>query len=295
MICEQWPKLSIVTPSFNQDQFLEETIQSVLHQDYPNLEYIIIDGDSTDDSAAIIERYANQLAYWVSEPDRGQGHALNKGFQKVTGDLVGWINSDDVYYSPNVFSQVVTWFQKHPDLDACYGHNLYIDANGALLFCRKANPFYSERLLQIWNFINQPTVFFRRRVLDTCEVSEEYHYCLDYDFWLQMSETYRFGCSNILTAAARWYSSCKTVGDAPKMLRETEAMLRSRGLPVRHLQISRKIAYSLLRLYGMTMLLNAKKDLQSQAMFNLGVTDCHRIWTRQLIGISIDRLLWGVR
>lgn len=296
MAREQWPKISIVTPSFNQGQFLEETLLSVLNQDYPNLEYLIIDGGSTDNSVEIIKRYAeqhaDQLVYWVSEPDRGQSHALNKGFQEVMGDIVGWINSDDVYYSSDVFRQIAIWFQEHPEFDACCGHNVYIDASGQLLFCRKAFPVFSKRLLRVWDFINQPTVFFRSKVLDTCKINESYQFCMDYDLWLQMAETYRFGCSNILTAATRWHPSCKTVSGSIESLRAIEAMLRSRGLPARHVRVSRKMAYFLLRLYSMTMLLNTR-GMQSRAMFNLKIANRRRIWTRQLLGISMDRFLWG--
>src|SRR5689334_13760988 len=103
------PKLSIITPSFNQGQFIEETLSSVLSQRYPNLEYIVIDGGSEDDSASIIRRHESQLAYWISEPDRGQVHAINKGLEKCTGDIVAFINSDDLYL-PGAFSAVIKYF-----------------------------------------------------------------------------------------------------------------------------------------------------------------------------------------
>lgn len=290
---ESYPKISIVTPSYNQGMFLEQTILSVLDQDYPNLEYIIIDGGSTDNSVEIIKKYEHQLAYWVSEPDRGQSHALNKGFQKVTGDIVGWINSDDVYFSSDVFKKVAIWFQEHPEFDACYGHNIYVGANGQLLFCRKAFPVFHKGLLRVWNFINQPTVFFRSQVLDTCQVSERYQFCMDYDFWLEMAETYQFGCFNILAAAARWHSMCKTVSGPIEDLQATKAILHARGLPARHVRVSRKLAYFLLRIYSSTMLLNIR-DMQSRAMFDLKISNRRRIWTRQLLGLSVDRRLWGM-
>ena len=107
-------KISIVTPSFNQGQFLESTILSVLDQDYPDLEYIIIDGGSTDNSLEVIRKYTDRISYWVSEPDEGQSHAINKGWSMATGDIIAWINADDVY-CPGAFSLVAKAFENNPD------------------------------------------------------------------------------------------------------------------------------------------------------------------------------------
>lgn len=114
------PKISIVTPSFNQGKYLEKTILSVLEQDYPNLEYIIIDGGSTDNSVEIIKKYEKHLAYWVSEPDRGQSHAINKGFGHATGEILGWLNSDD-YYAPGAPQAIAEAFLANPDVGAIVG------------------------------------------------------------------------------------------------------------------------------------------------------------------------------
>src|SRR5215468_6601031 len=107
------PKISIITPSFNQAQFIEETIISVLNQDYKEVEYILIDGGSTDDSVRIIKKYSDRLTFWVSEPDRGQAHALNKGLSHASGDLIAYLNSDDLYL-PGAFTKVVNYFNEHP-------------------------------------------------------------------------------------------------------------------------------------------------------------------------------------
>src|SRR5437773_10669670 len=123
------PKLSIITPSFNQAQYLEETILSVLQQKYDPLEFIIIDGGSTDGSVEIIRKYESRLAYWVSEKDRGQAHAINKGLQRATGELIAYLNSDD-YYSPGALRSVAEFFMVHPDVDLIHGRCAVADAEG---------------------------------------------------------------------------------------------------------------------------------------------------------------------
>ncbi|MGQ0603596.1 MAG: glycosyltransferase family 2 protein, partial [Anaerolineales bacterium] len=122
------PRLSIITPSFNQAQFLEATLRSVLDQHYPNLEYLVIDGGSTDDSVAIIQRYADRLAYWVSEKDRGQSDAINKGLARATGEIVAWLNSDDTYL-PGALAAQAGYLCAHTDVEVVYGDCVYTDAD----------------------------------------------------------------------------------------------------------------------------------------------------------------------
>ncbi len=176
--------VSIVTPSYNQAQFLAETIQSVLHQDYAPLEYIIIDGGSSDDSVNIIRRYASRLAYWVSERDAGQADAINKGWQKITGDIVAYLNSDDVYM-PGVVRQVVEFFDAHPDVDVVYGDRIVIDAQSRVQEIVPSREFSLDT--QIAESLPQECVFFRRRALDAVGLlNPELHYLMDYDLWLRM-------------------------------------------------------------------------------------------------------------
>ena len=131
----RYPKISIITPSYNQGQFLEQTILSILSQDYPNLEYIIMDGGSSDNSVEIIRKHEDNLTYWVSEPDKGQSDAINKGFQRATGDILTWLNSDD-YYLPGTLHTVAEYFTQHPDVECIYGDLQVVASNGDLLYVR---------------------------------------------------------------------------------------------------------------------------------------------------------------
>jgi glycosyltransferase involved in cell wall biosynthesis len=184
-----WPKISIVTPSYNQGQFLETTIRSVLLQNYPNLEYIIIDGGSTDDSLDIIKRYEANLTYWVSEPDSGQTNALNKGFAHATGDFLCWINSDD-YFLEGSFEAFAETAMKHPDTDWFIGRIEVVDECGNML--EKVAPRYNSAG-DWYNFVatrqfdtelQQPATFFSRRAwMAVGELDESLKYVMDFDYW----------------------------------------------------------------------------------------------------------------
>lgn len=161
-----WPKISIVTPSFNQAQFLERTILSVLNQNYPNLEYIIIDGGSADGSVEIIKKYEKYLAYWVSEPDEGQGNAINKGFHKSTGEILAWLCSDDIYL-PESLTAIAPLFTKNR-ADLVYG-NTYLINEKDKIFGEHRNVSYSKHfskaavINRIFS-ISQPSMFWRREL-----------------------------------------------------------------------------------------------------------------------------------
>src|SRR6266542_4246008 len=126
-----FPKVSIITPSFNQGQFLEASIRSVLEQNYPNIEYIIVDGGSKDESVKIIKGYEDRLAFWVSEKDKGHADALNKGFSHATGEILAWLNSDDIYF-PNAVSEAISVLRSHPEVGMVYGNADLIDDAGAM-------------------------------------------------------------------------------------------------------------------------------------------------------------------
>ena len=188
----QWPLISIVTPSYNQGEFIEETIRSVLLQGYPNLEYIIIDGGSKDNTVEILKKYEPYLAYWVSEPDRGQANALNKGFRKVTGQLVGWQNSDD-YYEQGALMYAAKAFMLYEDAEVLYGAVYITDAIGNVINTVAAPEFNLEEMFP-WFKIHNESMFFKTEILKyETVINEKLHHYIDYDlFWRLIFEGRKF-------------------------------------------------------------------------------------------------------
>jgi glycosyltransferase involved in cell wall biosynthesis len=181
------PLVSIVTPSFNQARYLEATICSVLDQDYPRLEYIVIDGGSTDGSLELIQRYAPRLAHWVSEPDLGQADAINKGFAVARGAVFAWLNSDDVY-RPGAVSEAVAYLTSHPEIGMVYSQAFYIDEAGAPIARYPAGPTDHRGLRRGITTIPQQTTFFRSRVWRIVgPLDPAFYYAMDYDLWVRLS------------------------------------------------------------------------------------------------------------
>jgi len=180
------PRIIIVTPSFNQAQYLPETIESILNQNYPNLEYTIIDGGSTDNSVAIIKKYESHLLYWCSEEDRGQSDAIMKGFNKATGELFAWVNSDDVLF-PGCLRQIAEHYVKSAKPDIITGNVAYIDDQGKITryvrLPKQSRFFFSHG---VWH-VSAPAVFFRASLFrDVGGLDFRYHLCMDLDLWVRM-------------------------------------------------------------------------------------------------------------
>jgi glycosyltransferase involved in cell wall biosynthesis len=210
---QKHPRISIVTPSYNQAAYLEDTIQSVLNQDYPNLEYILIDGGSTDGSLEIIERYTDKLAYWVSEPDEGQASAINKGLARSTGEIVAWLNSDDIYL-PGAFKQALEAFHSNPELGFIYGDLQSIDSSGQVFHTIKYARYSLDDLLA-FRIIGQPTVFMRREVLEQTDLLDaSYHYLLDHHLWLRLARVSQMKYIPATRAAARHHPAAKNIAEA---------------------------------------------------------------------------------
>ncbi len=186
------PRITVVTPSFNQARYVEQTIRSVLDQNYPNLEYIVIDGGSTDESPEIIQRYGSRLAYWVSEKDRGQTHAINKGMERATGEIRAYLNSDDLYL-PGTLQRIAQAYLENPGADLFHGKCRIIDADGSTVGQRTASIYAFEEVVDLWgvwwkrrNFV-QPEVFWTRRIAEKIgPFREELYYVMDYEYWARM-------------------------------------------------------------------------------------------------------------
>ncbi|MDX2098576.1 MAG: glycosyltransferase family 2 protein [Leptolyngbyaceae cyanobacterium bins.59] len=205
----EWPLISIVTPSYNQAAFLEETIRSVLLQGYPRLEYIVIDGGSTDGSVDLLRKYEPYLAYWVSEPDRGQTHALNKGFQKATGDLIGWQNSDD-YYGPQAFIYAAQAAYRLEGVSVIYGSTDCVDAKSQYLQSYPVSQFSIEASIPFLNACNQ-SMFFKRSLFDQENwLDESFHHAMDHELILRLAiQGYQFYYLPKIVAYFRFHENTK--------------------------------------------------------------------------------------
>lgn len=218
-----WPRVSIVTPSYNQGQFLEETIRSVLLQGYPNLEYLIIDGGSTDGSVEIIRRHEPWLAYWVSEADNGQSEAINKGFAASTGTILAWLNSDD-RYRPGAIETAVQALAANLDAGVIYGDCIEIDETGRDLRTYEARDFDLRRQV-VKQTIPQPAAFFRRAVWEEIgPLRTDLHYTMDRDFWNRAALHFSFAHVSAVMADMRMHASSKSVSQTVHFTHETEKL-----------------------------------------------------------------------
>ena len=238
------PLISIVTPSYNQGKYLEQTIRSVLGQDYARIEYLVVDGASADDSVEIIRKYASPLEsgsllpemqkqasalqssihWWISEKDTGQGEAINKGLARAKGEIVAWLNSDD-YYLPGTITAVVKVFVEHPEAVMVYGDMLAVDGDGQQLNLLKYKPLSLQDLL-CFQIIGQPSVFFRREVLEsTGTLDTTFHFLLDHHLWIRIAQAGEILHVPQTWAAARYHPEAKNRARAAEFGREAFRIL----------------------------------------------------------------------
>jgi glycosyltransferase involved in cell wall biosynthesis len=194
------PLVSIVTPSFRQREYIAETILSVRKQTYRPLEHVIIDGGSADGTVEILQQYSAASdgvdVQWVSEPDRGHPHAVNKGLARAKGEIVGWLNSDDVYFDVHVVGRVVEAFVRYPEIDVIHGDVAIISADSGIGIFWCVPSFHPIQML-VSNRLSQPTIFLRRSVFEQCKLDERLLLALDYEYWLRLGQSFRFrhiGC-----------------------------------------------------------------------------------------------------
>lgn len=218
---ESWPKISIVTPSFNQGKFIEEAIRSVLLQGYPNLEYIIIDGGSTDSSVEIIRKYEDVLAYWISAKDCGQSHAINKGFAKASGEIFGWLNSDD-YLLPGALRIIAEAYSKAPNAGGWFGSCERRTLDGALISMCHPNRLDLKGLAdKRSNWIMQPACFFSAQAWSACEALDtSLSYAMDFDLWLKIAKRFKIEKIDAVLATARIHPESKTMAERGMMYAE---------------------------------------------------------------------------
>ena len=200
--------LSVITPSYNQAGYLKQTMDSVFCQGIPGMEYVVIDGGSTDGSVDIIRSYEDRLTGWISEKDRGQADAVNKGAARTKGDVIGWLNSDDLYL-PGAVKKALAYLDGHPDADAVYGDVLSIDGDGKLINVMRFGQYSAEDMMT-FRMISQPGVFFRRSAWEKAGgLDLSYHYLLDHHLWLRMISRGKFVYLPEPLAAARFHPAAK--------------------------------------------------------------------------------------
>lgn len=220
---EEYPLVSIITPSLNQVRYLEATIESVLNQSYPNIEYIIIDGGSDDGSVELIKKYANRLAYWVSETDQGQTEAINKGFSQAKGEVLAWLNSDDTYL-PDAVSTAMDYLMGHPETGLVYGDTNFIDEHDNLLGLFPARQTSHARIRRGYVHIPQQAAFWRSDLWKQVgPLDPTFYFAMDYDLWVRLSRVSEIKYVPGVLANFRLHGDSKTISEDercwPEMVR----------------------------------------------------------------------------
>lgn len=219
-------KFSVITPSYNQSQFIERTIQSVLAQTNVSLEYMVCDGGSTDDTVEILSQYQDHIR-WISEADKGQTDAVNKGIEATTGDIIAWLNSDDVYY-PDAFQKVEQIFETHPDVKVVYGDANHIDQNNHIIEPYPTESWNYARLKETC-FISQPAAFFRRQLISQYgALNTTFDLCMDYELWLRYGQHTDFFYLPEILAGSRLHQNTKTLGQRVAVHAEINDMLKAK-------------------------------------------------------------------
>ena len=213
-----------MTPSYNQAKYIEQTLRSVLEQDYPRVEYLVVDGQSTDSSVELIKKYADTLAWWVSEKDSGQSEAINKGLARTKGEIIAWLNSDD-YYLPGTLSSVVKVFEDNPDVLMVYGDMRAVDEHGRTLNTLKYKQLSLQDLL-CFQIIGQPSVFFRREAYEKAGgLDTTFHFLLDHHLWIRIAQAGKILHVPQIWSVARYHAAAKNRAKAAEFGQEAFRIL----------------------------------------------------------------------
>lgn len=211
-------KLTVVTPSYNQGKYIKRTIDSVLSQNIQDMEYIVMDGGSSDGTVDILKTYSDRII-WRSETDKGQTDAVNKGIRLATGDIIGWLNSDDIYF-PGAVQKVLKVFEEKPEVNVVYGNAWHIAEDDSYIEDYYTEEFDYERLKDVC-FICQPSLFFRKKLVDEYGyLDDTLTYCMDYEYWLRLGKKEHFYYLPELIAGSRLYNDNKTIGSRKKVHEE---------------------------------------------------------------------------
>ena len=281
-------KVSIITPSYNQGRFILRTLQSVANQSGAEIEHVIIDGGSTDETVPILKNFGHGIR-WISEKDKGQAHAVNKGIRASDGEILGWLNSDDIYY-PGAIARVAKFFELHPGVDVVYGMADHIDLDDQAFERYPTEPWNFERLRETC-FICQPALFLRRRVVEQYGLLDEsLQYCMDYEYWLRLGKAgVCFYYLEEYLAGSRLYANNKTIGARVNVHREINNMFKIKfgQVPNRWLlNYAHAVLTSNRRIKKMGSLIR----LMTIGILYIGGTIW---WNNTLFGISINRKFRG--
>lgn len=271
------PLVTIVTPSYNQGRFLEDTILSVLNQNYPNIEYFICDGGSTDESVEIIQKYSDKISWWVSEKDRGQADAINKGWKRSSGKYIGWINSDDLLL-PDAISTAVEYLESHPNIGFVFGDIEIIDEFGRVLQKRQFEEFDLIKLVRTAGWISQQGNLFRKTIYETIgELDINLHFQLDLDYWIRVGLVSKVGYIPRVLGRFRRYDQSKTGSSsyiaAEDILRIYGKLFSNPMIPFDLIKFEKEAwsnayLYSSVAMYGSNRLHEAFSRLQKAVKFN---------------------------